>query len=416
MDRTREKSRAPRIKRYLLIGAISIGLIAGGVTLANIDFRTRRIDHRALSIDTVRRGTMEVTVSANGQLLPKTFEEIAAQVTGRVARKAVKAGDIVKTGQLLAELTNPQLIASAEEARSAWEEAVAQLRAYDSELQTNVLNQEAAFNQVEFDLERAKVQLEAEARLEGQHIIPAVNYKRSQLNVAQLVKTREIEANRLQTVRNNVKVQLDAKRSHVDQLARALERAQTQAGNLKIVAGMDGIVQSIGIDVGQQLLPGSPIGRIAQQHDLYAELRVPAREATEVQTGENVIVDTRRGTVKGSVTRVDPGVTDGTVIVDVRLQGELPAGSRPQLQIEGIIYISESRNTLFVGKPAYVRSNAAISVYKLEPSGRYADRVGIRIGKVSVNEVQVLDGLAPGDRIITSEIGEWQDQERILLN
>lgn len=416
MDRTRPKSKTSPLKRFALLGAIVAALIGGGVTLASIDFSTHRIDRRKLSVETVRQGTMEVKVSANGQLLSKNFEELAAQVIGRVARKHVKAGDVVHAKQLLAELTNPELVASAEEATSAWEGEVAELRAYESELQTNVLNQEVVLTRAQFDLERAQVQLEAETKLLGQHIIPEVDYRRSQLYVAQLGKTRDIEASRLQTVRNNVKVQLDARRSRVEQLARALDRAKTQAANLKILAGIDGIVQSIGIEVGQQLQPGSPIGRIAQQDQLYAELRVPAREATEVQAGQHVLVDTRRGTVTGSVTRVDPGVTDGTVTVDVDLQGELPAGARPQLEIEGIINISEFPNALYVGKPAYVKSNATVSVYKLESSGRYADRVTIRVGKVSVNHVQVLDGLTAGDRIITSETGEWQDQERILLN
>jgi HlyD family secretion protein len=416
MDRARPKSRAPRIKRFAVLGAIVAALIGGGVTFASIDFSTHRIDRRKLSIEAVRQGTMEVKVSANGQLLPKKFEEIASQVSGRVTKKHVKAGDVVTADQVLAELTNPQLIASAEEAMSAWEGAVAALRAYESELQTNVLNQEVVLTRAQFDLERAQVQLEAETRLLGQNIIPDVDYKRSQLNVAQLAKTRDIEASRLQSVRNNVKVQIEARRSSVEQLARALDRAKAQAADLTIVARIDGIVQSIGIEVGQQLQPGSPIGRIAQQDELYAELRVPAREATEVQAGQAVVVDTRRGTVKGSVTRVDPGVTDGTVVVDVALHGELPAGARPQLEVEGIIYISEFSNALYVGKPAYVKSNATISVYKLDPSGRYAERIPIRVGKVSVNHAQVLDGLAAGDRIITSETGEWQDQDRILLN
>jgi RND family efflux transporter MFP subunit len=202
----------------------------------------------------------------------------------------------------------------------------------------------------------------------------------------------------------------------VDQLVRALDRAKNDVANLRIVAGIDGIVQSLGVDVGQQMQAGSPIGRIAQQDKLYAELRVPAREATEVQAQQSVLVDTRRGTINGVVTRVDPGVTNGTVIVDVDLEGELPTGARPQLEVEGIIFVSRSPNSLYVGKPAYVKAGAAVTVYKLDPSGNYADRITIKVGKVSVNHVQVLSGLDAGDRIITSEIGEWRDQERILLN
>jgi HlyD family secretion protein len=416
MDRARPASTARLIKRIALVAALAVVLVGGGVTLAHIDFSTQRVAREKLSIETVQQGTMEVKVSANGQLLPKHIEQIASQVTGRVARKYVQPGDKVKVGALLLELTNPQLIASAEEAYSAWEGAVTQLQAAESELQTNLLNQQIVLTQAQFSLEAARVQLEAQSRLSGQHIIPEIDFKRSQLNVAQLTKTCAIEASRLQKFRANIKVQLAVKQARVTELARALDRARNQATNLKVLAGLDGIVQAIGVDVGQELQPGSPIGRIAQPDPLYAELKVPAREATEVDTGQTVVVDTRSGTVNGIVTRVDPAVTDGTVIVDVDLEGELPPGARPQLPIDGIIYLSRLPNTLYVGKPSYVKTNALISVYKLDAAGRYAARITIKAGKLSVSYLQVLQGLRAGDRIITSDIGEWQDKERILIN
>lgn len=416
MDYARPKSKARLIKRLALTVTLALVLVGGGLTLASIDFNSRRVDRDTLSIDTVQRGTLEIKVSANGRLLPKNIEQIGSQVMGRVARTHVKPGAVVKVGQLLVELTNPELIASAEEAYSAWEGAVTELQASEVELQTNLLNQETAFTQAHFNLEKAQLQLEAETKLIGQRIISEIDYKRTQLDVSQLTRMRAIEESRLQKTRDNIKVQLATKKSRVTVLARALDRARNQAANLRIVAGIDGIVQAVNVDVGQQLQPGSPIGHIAQQDQLYAELKVPAREATEVQTGQNAVIDTRSGTVQGIVTRIDPGVTEGTVVVDVDLQGALPAGARPQLQIEGIVYITRLADALYVGKPAYVKTDASISVYKLDADGRYATRVTISAGKVSLNYLQVLQGLKAGDRVITSEIGEWQDEERILLN
>jgi HlyD family secretion protein len=416
MDRARPKSRAQAIKRSALICTLALLLVCGGGTLASIDFSSRRVDRDTVSIETVQRGTMDIKVSANGQLLPKNIEQIGAQVTGRVTRTHVKPGDVVHEGQLLVELANPEVIASAEEAYSAWEGAVTELQATEVELHTNLLNQEIVVVQAQFNLEKAQLQLEAETKLIGQRIISEIDYKRTQLDVSQLEKTLAIEENRLRKIRDNIKVQLAARKSRVTELARALDRARNQAANLRIVAGIDGIVQALNVDVGQQLQPGSPIGHIAQQDQLYAELRVAAREATEVQAGQSVLVDTRSGTVQGIVARIDPGVTDGTVVVDVDLQGALPPGARPQLQIEGTVYISRLADALYVGKPAYVRTNSPISVYKLDADGRYATRVAVRAGKVSLNHLQVLQGLEAGDRIITSEIGEWQDEERILLN
>lgn len=415
MDRLRTKSHAPRIKRLAIIVAVALALISGGVMLANIDFHTQRVDRTKLSIETVQRGTMEVKVAANGQLLSEDIEELAAQVPARVAKADIKPGASVRVGQVLVELANPELTAGAEEAQSAWEGAIAELEAAEAELQTNMLNQEVVLIQVRFNAEKAKAKADADEELARNGLISGIELKRSQLDLAQLKQTAEIEANRLQKIRDNIRVQLAVKKSRVTQLARALDRARTQAAGLTVVAGIDGIVQAIHVDVGQQLQPGSPVGRIARQDRLYAELKVPAREASQVQPGQKVIIDTRNGTVNGIVTRIDPGVAEGTVVVDVDLQGVLPAGSRPQLPIEGIIFISQLPDTLYVGKPAYVKNDAVIAVYKLDPTGHYATRVPIKGGRVSVNYLQVLQGLQAGDRIITSEVGEWQDHERILL-
>jgi multidrug efflux pump subunit AcrA (membrane-fusion protein) len=403
------------MKRPMIIGAAVLALISGGVMLANIDFSTQRVDRTKLSIETVQRGTMEVKVAANGELISKKIEELSARIPGRVAKADIKPGAVVQVGQVLVELANPELIASAEEAQSAWEGAVAELQASEAELQTNMLNQEVVLVQVQFNRDKAKAKTEADEALAKAGLISGIELRRSQLDLSQLTKTAEIEASRLKKVRDNIQVQLSVKKSRVTQLARALDRAREQAADLKVVAGINGIVQSINVEVGQQLQPGVPIGRIAQQDQLYAELKVPAREATQVQAGQKVVVDTRNGTVNGVVTRVDPGVTEGTVVVDVDLQGALPAGARPQMAVEGTIYISQLPNTLFVGKPSYVKNDAEIAVYKLDPAGRYASRVTIKAGQVSLNYMQVLQGLEEGDSIITSEIGEWQGQDRILL-
>jgi len=403
------------MKKPAVIAGVVAALIGGGVMLARIDFSTHRVDKTKISIETVQQGTMEVKVGANGQLLSQNIEELAAQVPGRVAKADIKPGAVVNVGDLLVELANPQLEASAEEAQSAYEGAVAELKAAEAELQTNIMNQEVVLTRVQFDLEKARSKAEADEALAKNGLMSGIELRRSQLDRDQLKQTYGIEASRLQKLRGNVETQLSVRRSRVSQLARALERARAQTTDLRVIAGINGIVQSINVEVGQQLQAGSTIGRIARQDQLYGELKVPAREATQVRAGQKVLIDTRNGTVDGVVSRVDPGVTDGTVVVDVDLQGALPAGVRPQLPVEGTIYVSQLPNTLYVGKPSYVKNDASISVYKLDPAGNYATRVNIKTGLVSLNYLQVLEGLEAGDRIITSEIGEWQGQERILL-
>jgi HlyD family secretion protein len=416
MDRIRPTNKTSRTVRLVIIAAAILVVVGGGVTLANIDFSSKRVDRNKVTVETVQRGTLEIKVGANGQLLPKNVEYIASQVPGRVAKTYVKAGAVVTAGDTLVELTNPQLVDGAEEANSAWEGAVTQLKASEAELQTNLLNQQVVRTQAQFDLSRAQVKLEAETRLLGQHVIPEIDYKRDKLTVDQLTQTVGFEESRLRKMKDNIKVELAVRQSRVTELARALDRARNQVSSLKIVAGISGIVQEVGVDIGQQLQPGSPVGRIAQLDQLYAELRVSAREANGVVIGQDVVVDTHNGTVNGHVTRVDPAVTDGIVIVDADLTGPPPAGARPQLPVEGTIYISQIRDALYVGKPSYVKSNAAIAVYKLDPNGRYASRVTITAGKVSVNYLQIVQGLNAGDRIITSDYGEWRDSQRILLD
>jgi len=273
MDRLRKKSKMPPIRRLAMLASAAFALISGSVMLANIDFSTHRVDGTSLSIETVQRGTMEIKVSANGQLLSKRIEQLAAQVPGRVARAEIKPGAVVHVGEVLVELANPQLIASAEEAQSAWDGAVAERQAAEAELQVSLMNQEVALTQVRFDTEKAKAKADADEALASAGLLSSVELRRSQLDLTQLKTTYDIETRRLQKLRDNIQMQLAVRKSRVTQLERALDRARAQTADLRVVAGIPGIVQAIHVEVGQQLQPGSPIGRIAQQDQLYAETK-----------------------------------------------------------------------------------------------------------------------------------------------
>lgn len=416
MDKVRKKSKTA-LARKIAFAVVSAGLVLyGAISIAKIDFESRRVDRETLLIGTVERGDLEIRISANGVLLPRDLELISAQVEGRVARVHVAPGDEVKSGQILAELSNPQILNAAEEAFSQWEGGVADLKGFEVELENQLLNQESARLQVEFAFEKAKLELEAKRQLSEQNIIPEIEFRQIQLDVEQLSQTIVIEDKRLQQFQDNMQTLLSVRESRVTQLARALDRANNRVDNLKIVAGINGMVQELELELGQQLVLGSPVGRLARQELLYAELRVPARQAGDVLVGQNVVVDTRNGTVKGSVSRIDPGVTEGTVIVDVEIHDPLPRGARPQLQVEGIVYIAQIADALHVGRPTFIRTDAEVTIYKLDAAGEYAERVNVRMGRASVNRVEILQGLVPGDRVILSDSSDWQDHQRILLN
>jgi multidrug efflux pump subunit AcrA (membrane-fusion protein) len=415
MDYARNQKKSALRNPKLLLGVIAVALVASLVAFVGVDFSTQRVDRSKLAISEVKRGALEIKVNANGQLVPRNVEYIASQVNGRVAKTFVKAGDAVRPGTVLVQLENPQLVASEEEAKSAWEGALNEAKAARADLRAELLAQQSVLTQAKFAMERAQVRLAAETKLVGQGIISEIDFENSKLNVAQTRQQYALESERFEAIRNNVNVQIDVRQSRANELAKAYERARDQVASLRVVSSIEGVVQDLSVDVGQQMQPGAPIGRIAQPGELYAELRVPAREATELQTGQKVLVDTRNGTIDGVVSRIDPGVREGVVIVDVDLKGKMPQGARPQLQIEGIVYIAQLPETLYVGRPAYVKPDAQITVYRLDESGNYAVRTPIRAGKVSLDYLQVISGLAEGDRIITSETGEWRNNEKILL-
>lgn len=416
MDRVRQKSKFAAVKKVSGFSVLAMLFLYGAISIAGMDFKSRRVNRDTLLVDTVQRGTLEIRVSANGELLPRDIELISAQVEGRVARVFVAPGDEVETGQLLAQLSNPEVVNAAEEAFSAWEGTVADLKAFEVELSNGILNQEVYALQAKFAFEKEILKLEAERILHDKNIVSDIDYQQRQLSVEQLKQTVAIEERRLQQNRDNMDTLLTVKKSRVTQLARALDRANNRVTNLGIVAGITGVVQQFDLELGQQLILGIPIGKLARQDVLYAQLRVPARQAGEVIIGQNVVVDTRNGTVKGKVSRIDPGVSEGTVVVDVELEGKLPKGARPQLQVEGIIYIAQIDEAIFVGKPTFTRTNAEVTIYKLDSDSEYATRVRVMLGRSSVNRVEVLDGLVPGDRVILSDSSDWQDQPRILLN
>ena len=416
MDRARQKP-AKNARKLTLITLSIIAVIGLAMLLATMDFGTRRVDRSSLHIDTVQRGDLDIKVSANGLLLPKDVEWVASQVEGRVSAIHRRAGDPVEIGQLLLELNNPALVTAAEEAQSALEGGQAEKLSYSVDLQNQLLNQKSITLRAKFAYESAKLKLDAETELrETSTIIADIDYRRTQLEVEQLLATYHIEQERLQKSSTNIKAQLAAKQAHVTQLSKALDRANNNVEALNVRAGMNGIVQEMELKIGQRLLPGSEIARLARQDQLYAELKVPARQASEVVSGQSVLIDTRNGTVTGLVSRIDPAVNQGTVIVDVDLTGPLPKGARPELQIEGIITIAHLQDILFVGKPSYSKNNSDVSVYRMDNNNEYAIRTVASMGRSSVNYIQVLDGLSAGDQIILSDSSDWQENTRILIN
>lgn len=416
MDRVREKSSSKVNQKSLMIGAGVAALVVAVFAVASIDFSSKRINRSTLMIGEVQRGKLDIKVSANGVLLPREVEWLSSQVEGRVRKLHVKPGDSVKRGQVLVELDNPTLHVEEQEAVSVLEGSTAELEAFKADLENRLMEYEAITLRAKFSLDKSTLQHKAEETLLEDGIVSELDYQRTKLDVKQFTEVLKLESQRLARFKNNMAIELAAQEAKVTQAQKSLERARNAVKALTVTSGIDGIVQSLDLEIGQRLQPGGGVGRIAQQDLLYAELKVQARQASKIVQGQKAIIDTRNGKVDGVVRRVEPAVNEGTVLVDVDLTGDLPAGSRPELQVEGIIFQEQFQNTLFVAKPNLVKTNSVVSLYRLDEDGDYAERVSVKLGEASVDKVQILDGLQVQDRIILSDNSAWQDHDIILLN
>jgi multidrug resistance efflux pump len=327
----------------------------------------------------------------------------------------MKPGDSVDIGEVLAELDNPQLAANVESSEFALEGAKADLVSNRITIENQILNQESALIQARFALEKAKLELEAKRRLSEIGVISRIEFQQIELDVRQSEQLVAIEEQRLQKSRENEGSQLAVLQANVRQAEQNLARAQSDKANLQVRATMAGIVQELGIEIGQPLRQGEQVGRIARQDELYAQLNVPSLQAGELAVGQRVELNTRNGLIEGEISRVDPAVINGTVLVDVNLTSALPVSARPELAVEGTVYLAEIHDTLYVQRPTTARTNTRQVLFRLDEQDEYAERTNVDIGLVSVNHVQILDGLRVGDRIILSETSEWQDQTKVLL-
>ncbi len=401
----------------VVFGALGlVVVISVAVALLRIDFSSKRINRSSLLIGEVKRGDLAITISGNGTLLPRDVEQLASEVEGRVVRINVKPGDTVTKGQVLLVLDNPKLVVAEEEAVSVREGAKAAMASFNVDLENRLLQQKSVTLQAKFAYEKARLQYDAEKLLLEEGIVSKIDHQKAELDMHQFDEIHALEKEKLERFAANMAVELSTKESLVTQSQKSLDRASNAVAALKVVSGIDGMVQEFDLQIGQRLKPGDAIGLLARQEKLYAELKIQARQAGNISKGQRVVIDTRNGTVEGLVSRVDPAVNEGTVIVDVDITGELPSGARPSLQIEGIIYQAQFKNTLYVKKPSLVKTDSVVSVYRLDSEGAYAERINAKMGKASINQIQILDGLKETDKIILSDSSDWQKHDVILLN
>jgi HlyD family secretion protein len=404
-----------RRQRILLGSAAGVAVLLAAILIARLEPAAPSVERGTVWTDTVKRGEMLREVRGPGTLVPKAIRWIAAETEARVERIVVKPGAVVEADTVIMELSNPVVQDLLAAAQSEFVSAQASYAARQSELESQLLDQRANLAAVEADYEGARLQAEAERDLADKGIIPRIQYRRSQLTADSLKVRLDIEHDRIAMTSQNIGKQLEAERSRIDQLARTRDLRQGQADALQLKAGIAGVLQQVPVEEGQQVLAGTNLARVARPDVLMAELRIAETQAKDIVVGQPVKVDTRNGIVAGEVMRIDPAVLNGTVQVDVDLTGELPAGARPDLSVDGTIEIERLEDVLYVGRPAFGQPGAQTTLFRINGDGK-ALRVPVQLGRASVNLIEVVQGLAEGEQVILSDTSAWDQHDRIRLN
>jgi HlyD family secretion protein len=409
----REKRRKQIIA--VIIGVICLGLVTIGVSRLKPAAPT--VERSTVWTDTVKRGSMLRQVRGLGTLIPSQefIRQIPAETEATVVRIRMLPGSKVQADSILLEMSNPQVEQAALDARLQLKAAEAALQSQRVKLQSDLMNQKAGAATVTADYSQAQRQSETDKALYDLGVISGLAYKNSKSKADELTTRNNIEGERLDINQKAIQSQIAEQQAKVDQMRALAELKAKQLDALKVRAGIEGVLVDLPLQVGQHVLPGAMLAKVVQPDHLMAALKVAETQARDVQIGEPALVDTHNGTVAGSVTRVDPAVQNGTVTVDVKLTGELPKGARPDLSVDGTIDLERLEDVLYVGRPAFGQENSTISLFKLDPDGKGAVRVPVKVGRASVNSIQVIEGLHQGDTVILSDMSRNDNTDRIRL-
>ena len=419
MDIARPDIKRQKRRRQIVgaaIGVVLLGLVTVGVS--RLRPAAPEVERSTVWTDTVKRGPMLRQVRGLGSLIPSQefTRQIPAETEATVVRIRMLPGSQVKADSILLEMSNPQVEQAALDARLQLKAAEAEYQSLRVKLQSDLMNQKAGAATVTADYSQAKLQSETDKALYDLGVISGLAYKASKGKADELTTRNNIEDERLAINQKAIESQMAEQQAKVDQMRALAELKQKQLDALKVRAGIDGVLVDLPLQVGQHVLPGAMLAKVVQPNHLIAELKIAETQARDIQIGQPSMVDTHNGTVAGTVMRVDPAVQNGTVTVDVQLTGELPRGARPDLSVDGTIDLERLENVLYVGRPAFGQENSTISLFKLDPDGKGAVRVPVKVGRASVNSIQIIEGLHEGDTVILSDMSRSDNTDRIRLD
>ncbi|MGZ5434427.1 MAG: efflux RND transporter periplasmic adaptor subunit [Pyrinomonadaceae bacterium] len=408
------RSRRTRIIVYSVVGLFAISIITFGVS--RLRPASPSLERSTALIETVKRGPMLRDVRGSGTLVAEDIRIIAASTAGRVERVLVQPGTEVGPGTVLLELSNSELKQSAVDAEYQVKAAEAEQKNLKVKLESERMTQQSVTATVKAEYQQARLQLDADEALAKKGVLPALSVKISQVRTQDLANRYEIEQKRLDVVTRSADAQVAAQQARVSQLRALLNLKNEQVNNLRVLAGTSGVLQQMTVEEGQQVAPGTNLARVVEPQHLKAELKIAETQVKDVHIGQRAQIDTRNGIIPGHVSRMDPAAQQGTFTVDVALDGALPAGARPDLTVEGTIELERLDDVIYITRPAFGQAHSTIKLFKLDPDGNNATRVQVKVGRSSVNALEILEGLQPGDRVIISDTSALDTFDRIRLN
>ncbi len=409
-------ARGNRIRRALYWTGALIVIAMVTVGVSRLEPAAPTVERATVWTDVVRQGGFTRQVRGTGTLVPEEIRWITPTTEGIVERILVLPGAEVTPNTVLVELSNPELELRAIEAAFQLAAAEAELSNLRVQLQSQLLTQQAQAASVEADFRQAQLQAEADAELASQGLQADLILKQSQSRAQDLANRHEIEEQRLTIATESNTAQIAAKQAEVDRLRTISELRQDQVAELRVRAGIAGVLQQMPLEEGQRVTPGDNLARVGNPIRLKAELRIAETQARDIQIGQPASIDTRNGIIPGHVARIDPAVQEGTVTVDVTLDGPLPRGALPDLTVDGTIELERLENIRYVGLPVFGQENSVVSLFKLVDEGNFAVRARVGLGRRSVTAIEVLEGLQPGDEVILSDMSAWDTVDRVRLN
>jgi HlyD family secretion protein len=408
------QARKKKIRRILIGAGLLAAIVLITVGVSRLKPAAPSVDRATVWIDTVKRGSMLRQVRGSGTLVPEEIRWIPATTQGRVERIVLRPGATVTPGTVILELSNPELQQSVKEAQLAYQSAQAAFVNRKQELESALLNQQGEVAGIEASYKNAALNLEAQEKLYTDGLVSEIQLKQSRSAADELKNRLEIGRKRLEMQTAGIKSQIAPQEADVDQKRAAYELRVRQLDDLKVKAGMNGVLQLVPVERGAQVAPGANLARVADPTNLKAELRIAETQTKDIRIGQIAEVDTRNGVVKGHVSRMDPASAGGTVGVDVILEGPLPSGARPDLSVDGTIQLERLDNVLYVGRPAFGQEQSTVGLFKLNADGE-ALRTNVKLGRSSVNQIEIVDGLQPGDQVILSDMSAQDQFDRIRI-